>query len=275
MSYIPAWMLALQTASWRGVPFATHATGFKTGRRIAMHEYPYRDTVFAEDLGRAPQQLSFTAFLVGDDVFFQRDALAQACETPGVGELVHPSLGAQQAVLLSSSFNERDDAGRTVEVELRFVVATDVSYPGLYPTLSINTPAASVLYAGEVDAAVADDFFNAVVAPIAVGAAVVNSVVDTAQHFVSSVHAVLYDASATVNAVKGMGSVLTGSQTSFGRYDGGTLPAVTSTLAGIDAGLSTVRRTTTAVSTLIGAANAARAGVVNAGLNVLALGAAL
>ena len=57
-------------------------------------------------------------FLTGDGVYAQRDACAQQCDIPGVGTLIHPSLGSQQASLASASFGERSEDGRIVSVEL-------------------------------------------------------------------------------------------------------------------------------------------------------------
>ena len=46
------WVDALQPASWRGAPFAVRTSQIRRGRRIAVHEHPFRDDVWAGDLGR-------------------------------------------------------------------------------------------------------------------------------------------------------------------------------------------------------------------------------
>jgi prophage DNA circulation protein len=43
----------LANASFKGFPFNTHEVELKGGRRAAPHQYPFRDSVYAEDLGRA------------------------------------------------------------------------------------------------------------------------------------------------------------------------------------------------------------------------------
>ena len=112
-----SWWQQLQPGSWRGVGFVMDAAENRAGRRVAVHEYPYRDTVWAEDLGRLPRRFAFQAFLVGDDVYQQRNAMILACEQPGEGTLVHPTLGAVQCVLLDFTTTER--GGQIVYIRQR------------------------------------------------------------------------------------------------------------------------------------------------------------
>ena len=42
-----------ETASFRGVPFKVIAAQVKKGRHSAIHEYPYVDGGWPEDMGRA------------------------------------------------------------------------------------------------------------------------------------------------------------------------------------------------------------------------------
>jgi prophage DNA circulation protein len=124
-----SWWEQLRPGSWRGVGFVMDAAETKAGRRVAVHEYPYRDTVWAEDLGRLPRRFSFQAFLVGDDVYQQRNAMIQACEQPGEGTLVHPTLGSVQCVLLDFTTTDRRERGRMVEIAFAFVVSGDILFP--------------------------------------------------------------------------------------------------------------------------------------------------
>lgn len=99
------------------------ATPTKAGRRVAVHEYPYRDTVWPEDLGKLPRHYQIAAFLVGDDVYQQKMAMIAKCEQPGPGTLVHPILGSLQVMLLDFTTTDRRDRGRYVEVEFEFIDA--------------------------------------------------------------------------------------------------------------------------------------------------------
>lgn len=124
-----SWWQSLQPGSWRGCGFVMEAAENRAGRRTAVHEYPYRDTVWVEDLGRLPRRFAFQAFLVGDDVYQQRNALITACEKAGAGTLVHPTLGSLQCVLIDFSTTDRRDRGRYVEVSFQFILAGDLTFP--------------------------------------------------------------------------------------------------------------------------------------------------
>ncbi|CAK7025901.1 DNA circularization N-terminal domain-containing protein [Saezia sanguinis] len=94
------WREHIHAASFRGVPFGVMSGDGTFGRRVAVHEYPFRDSVYIEDLGRSTRRLTIRGFLVQEskvyqagDVFTQRDSLIAACEQSGSGTLVHPTLG--------------------------------------------------------------------------------------------------------------------------------------------------------------------------------------
>jgi prophage DNA circulation protein len=123
------WWQQLQPGSWRGVGFVMDAAETKAGRRVAIHEYPYRDDVWPEDLGKLPRRFSIQCYLTGDDVYQQRDALIAACEQAGAGTLVHPTMGSVQCVLLDFATADRRERGRYVEAILTFILAGDAQYP--------------------------------------------------------------------------------------------------------------------------------------------------
>lgn len=95
-----SWQDNLHAASFRGVPFGVTEGSATFGRRQAVHEYPYRDSVWVEDMGRGTRHIHISGFLVqsslvytASDVMTQRDSLVAAAETAGSGTLVHPTLG--------------------------------------------------------------------------------------------------------------------------------------------------------------------------------------
>lgn len=116
----PGFMSLLQTASWRGVPF--HVTGavVRKGRKFAVHEYPFRDGGWVEDMGRAQRVYSFTGYLIGDIAPAMQLALDAAAEAPGPGLLIHPTLGAVNVSLLSCATSVRKEAMRVIEVLFEF-----------------------------------------------------------------------------------------------------------------------------------------------------------
>ncbi|KAL6953373.1 hypothetical protein U1Q18_052067 [Sarracenia purpurea var. burkii] len=58
--------------SFRGVPFGLYGHSIDTGRRVVVHEFPFRDTPYAEDLGQRARGFSLDMFVVGDDVAANR-----------------------------------------------------------------------------------------------------------------------------------------------------------------------------------------------------------
>lgn len=81
------------TASFRGVPFKTTDAELGIGRRGVLNQYPLRDEPYFDDLGRRARRYRVDGFIVGPDYLAQRDALIEALETKGPGELVHPRYG--------------------------------------------------------------------------------------------------------------------------------------------------------------------------------------
>ncbi len=121
------WQSQLRPSSFRGVPFAVLAEEGSHGRRQAVHEYPYRDTAWVEDIGRGTRRFVIRGFLVqnsmvygGGDVISQRRALISACEELGSGTLIHPTLGEMTVAIpenglkISGSFEN----GRAFEFTL-------------------------------------------------------------------------------------------------------------------------------------------------------------
>ena len=94
-------MSRLRQPSYKGVPFFTQDqfTG-KFGRRQVGHLYPFTDTYYHEDLGRAPKNFRITA------CFFElsdAEKMIKACESAGAGAFVHPWGQVQQMVLKPQS----------------------------------------------------------------------------------------------------------------------------------------------------------------------------
>lgn len=111
----------LRPASYQGIPFAVVEGAGSFGRRNAIHEYPYRDTPWVEDLGKSARRFTVSGFLVGDDVIAQRDRLIAACESKGDAQLVHPTLGRLTVALMAFTYRERKEKGRCFEIHFSFV----------------------------------------------------------------------------------------------------------------------------------------------------------
>jgi len=64
------------------------------GRRVDSQEYPYRDTPWTDDLGRKQRVYTLNAFILGDDIEQQREALIAELEQRGTKIIVHPRFGS-------------------------------------------------------------------------------------------------------------------------------------------------------------------------------------
>lgn len=133
-----AWRDRLQPASFRGVRFQVESTENETGRRVVVHEYPFRDEVYVEDMGRAVRRYSFDAYLIGADYLDSAEALMRALEAGGPGELVHPYIGTRRVAVQTIRRRELRDEGGMVRFGLQFVETGEA----LYPSAATDTRAA-------------------------------------------------------------------------------------------------------------------------------------
>ncbi len=140
-------------ASFRGVQFFVDTSERTGGRRNVLHEYPFRDDPFAEDMGRASRGFQVEGYVFGEDYFTDRDALITALETEGPGELVHPYFGTRQ-VALAGPFRVRESAreGGIAQFAIEFVetrktdndvIAPQVDAAGAVRASSVNGRSAS------------------------------------------------------------------------------------------------------------------------------------
>ncbi|EFJ5340429.1 multidrug DMT transporter permease [Escherichia coli] len=142
------WQSHIQQASFCGVPFGVIAGEGGYGRRVAVHEYPYRDTVWVEDLGRATRKFTLRGFLIQDslvysagDVFSQRDALVAACETSGGGLLVHPTLGEMTVYVPDGGLRieEGVESGRVFSFTLTVIESGEKAFSLVTGTTSTSS----------------------------------------------------------------------------------------------------------------------------------------
>lgn len=131
----------LLPASFRGVPFAVEADTLGVGRRLAVHQYPGKDTPWPEDMGKEARVFQFRGFIVEDDAVFgggpiqlQRLLLLAAFEKKGPGLLTHPSLGILNVVLRRGSVSQELDARRRSAVDAEFIESGKQSFPALLST---------------------------------------------------------------------------------------------------------------------------------------------
>lgn len=265
------------------MPFAVEVDTYRGGRRIALHEYPYRDDPWPEDTGRATRRITITGFLLGDDVFDQRAALIAALEQPGPGTLVHPSFGSITATLDGDfTIGQRKELGRVLQVEFG-VIQTGAAQP-LYPVADASTQDNARAAADTCDAACGSDFISDVTAALASGEVVVEGAVGTVAGFVATVvgttatvalaaeqvlalpAVVVGSALATVGEVSGLvndagliAGAAVGLVGNFGRYATGALTAPLPASATIASQIDALTVSRAAVGAACGAALATAA----------------
>lgn len=116
-----SWRDGFRRASFRGVGFFVDDHELAGGRRIAVHEFPFRDTPFTQDLGRKARRYHVTAYVLGDDYFAQRDALIAALDgSDQPGTLVHPYLGTKSVRCDAFSQRETLRDGRLATFTIEF-----------------------------------------------------------------------------------------------------------------------------------------------------------
>ncbi len=102
-------------ASFRGVGFSVTDHSITGGRFGISHAHPFSEKPTTQDVGRRPNAFSLECLVVGADHQQKRNALIQALETEGIGELVHPTVGRLmvQANTYSIKENIVENAGLT------------------------------------------------------------------------------------------------------------------------------------------------------------------
>lgn len=123
------WRDNYRPASFRGAPFFVEGTESSYGRRQAVHEHAQRDTPYTEDLGRKAREFSITGYVLGANYHLARDAVVDACEQAGPGQLVHPYKGELTVVCRGLSVSENSQEGGFCRLTLTFLEAGEASFP--------------------------------------------------------------------------------------------------------------------------------------------------
>lgn len=152
---------SLIPASFRGIPFGVNAMAVEAARRTVVHEYPFRESVWAEDLGGGTNLFAFSGFFADNAggllAMLARDAFLLAVKQPGPGILTHPTLGVFQASVISFSCVESKDALGAFVFDVRFcetVSGPEFPAQGVSGSGSISLASLNVLSAGGSDYAI-------------------------------------------------------------------------------------------------------------------------
>lgn len=114
----------LQPAKWRNLPFGVSSVALSLGRKIAVHEYPYTDGVYAEDLGAKGKAFHVMGFIIeGGGAYGGKGTLKEQIEEFeriamqwGDGEFIHPMLGIRPKMCLLNLEIEQDREGRVATI---------------------------------------------------------------------------------------------------------------------------------------------------------------
>lgn len=130
----------LRPASFRGVAFEVESHSESGGRRIELHEYPLRDTPYAEDLGKKVGKWQIEAFLVNGKNGYaeRRDKLRDALNASGPGTLIHPYLGELSVSVDGYSLKETTREGGYCTFSISFVEAGQPVEPNVEKDTAAN-----------------------------------------------------------------------------------------------------------------------------------------
>jgi prophage DNA circulation protein len=150
-----AWQEKIQKGSFRGVPFTVSDSAGEAGRRVVLHEYPFRDKPYPEDLGKSAQGgFTIECYVAGPDYMDQRDALIDALNQSGPGILVHPFHGRKSVQVISAPYRESTSEQGAARFTIKFVEAGENENP----TSRINTASTLSLKSDAALSTMLDDF---------------------------------------------------------------------------------------------------------------------
>lgn len=118
-------------AKFRDALFFVSSSDRSIGRRNIVHQYPFKDDPFIEDLGKDVSEFTITGYVIQNpdnqfDYFAERDALINALEEEGAGTLVDPFLGTKQVNLLGKAqVSETFSPGGIARFTMTFVLVKD------------------------------------------------------------------------------------------------------------------------------------------------------
>lgn len=119
----------LQRASFKGVTFEVTGSTITAGRRVVLHEYPYRDQPYAEDLGRRARTIAIQAFIFGSNARQQSERLIAAIEAEGAGTLIHPLYGSMTCIAVDGTQVETELFEDYVSVSFTLTEVGSLTFP--------------------------------------------------------------------------------------------------------------------------------------------------
>ena len=130
-----SWRDGLIQAAFRGIPFYVHSASMEGGRRTVLHQYPFRDLPYTEDIGSDADTFKIQGYVIANanndyKYFAMRDNLIEALKGEGPGTLRHPWLGEMQVLTGKFTMDEAFVDGGVARFTMNFVQSGESRYPG-------------------------------------------------------------------------------------------------------------------------------------------------
>ena len=95
------------------------------GRRGVLHQYPFKDTPYFEDMGRKAREFDMEIVFQGEDHVEQTELFIKAFEQrdPSKGTLVHPQRGTYVVYPIEADITDSEDSIGITKVNAKFVEA--------------------------------------------------------------------------------------------------------------------------------------------------------
>ena len=123
------WLDRLPRASFRGFEFLTDSHDAKSGRRLAVHEYPGAEQPSVQDLGGKSWDWKLNAYFIGPDYDLERNGFLAKLAEPGADWLTHPWLDLLWVRAHTWSLHESTDKGGYCTIAVEFVPGGDTIQP--------------------------------------------------------------------------------------------------------------------------------------------------
>ena len=148
--------------SFKGIPIAIDSGSLEGGRKVAVKQFPNRDTQSAEDLGLIPRKYSLE-IIISDkqerDYFGYRNSLLAALESEGHGDLIHPFYGRiSNVVAVSFSLNESFGSFGDATISVSFEIDDSTGIPKSSGNVITQISAANDLVQSAVNGNIANAF---------------------------------------------------------------------------------------------------------------------
>lgn len=208
---LTAFYQTLKPAEYKGIKFAVLTSVAEFGRRNVLHQYPFRDTPWVEDLGRGARKITMQGFLLhrdqrlgGGTLQDQMQKLIKVAETQDKndqGELIHPTLGRLNVALVGNvKIEENWDKGRMALVTFVFVERGSRINPATADnTISIT---ASASYTAQIEAKAS--FVSRAVDALNSGAAVIQQAVNVSNRWTAKALKISNDAANILSLAKAL-----------------------------------------------------------------------